>query len=349
MNSMYIRAAAVISPQSSFEQILADPAPVTGSRLQCMEPDYAKLIDPKMIRRMSRIIKMGVAAAMQCLKEAGEKMPDAIIAGTAYGCLGDTEVFLQKMVEHDEQLLTPTAFIQSTHNTVAAQIALLLKCHSYNNTFVQRGFSFENAMTDALSLLKEGQMKAVLAGGIDEITDTSHTILKRFGLYKKEPFPAGNIFQTGSKGTIAGEGASFFVLQPAASGNDYAQLKGMDTFYKPASAEEIRQHISAFLERQNIDSADIDLVISGENGDMKNDAVYDMVYQTVLTGIAHIPFKHLSGEYPTASAFALWLAANILKTGKLPGGIQTKKSPSTVLIYNHYQHIYHSLYLLAVC
>ena len=346
---MYIRAAAVISPQSSFEQILADPAPVTGSRLQCMEPDYAKLIDPKMIRRMSRIIKMGVAAAMQCLKEAGEKMPDAIIAGTAYGCLGDTEVFLQKMVEHDEQLLTPTAFIQSTHNTVAAQIALLLKCHSYNNTFVQRGFSFENAMTDALSLLKEGQMKAVLAGGIDEITDTSHTILKRFGLYKKEPFPAGNIFQTGSKGTIAGEGASFFVLQPAASGNDYAQLKGMDTFYKPASAEEIRQHISAFLERQNIDSADIDLVISGENGDMKNDAVYDMVYQTVLTGIAHIPFKHLSGEYPTASAFALWLAANILKTGKLPGGIQTKKSPSTVLIYNHYQHIYHSLYLLAVC
>lgn len=349
MNSMYIRAAAVISPRSSFEQILADPAPVTGSRLQCMEPDYAKLIDPKMIRRMSRIIKMGVAAAMQCLKEAGEKMPDAIIAGTAYGCLGDTEVFLQKMVEHDEQLLTPTAFIQSTHNTVAAQIALLLKCHSYNNTFVQRGFSFENAMTDALSLLKEGQMKAVLAGGIDEITDTSHTILKRFGLYKKEPFPAGNIFQTGSKGTIAGEGASFFVLQPAASGNDYAQLKGMDTFYKPASAEEIRQHISAFLERQNIDSADIDLVISGENGDMKNDAVYDMVYQTVLTGIAHIPFKHLSGEYPTASAFALWLAANILKTGKLPGGIQTKKSPSTVLIYNHYQHIYHSLYLLAVC
>ncbi len=346
---MYIRAAAGISPRSSFEQILTDPVPVTGSRLQCMEPDYAKLIDPKMIRRMSRIIKMGVAAAMQCLEEAGEKMPDAIITGTAYGCLGDTEVFLQKMVENDEQLLTPTAFIQSTHNTVAAQIALLLKCHSYNNTFVHRGFSFENAMTDALTLLKEGQMKTVLAGGIDEITDTSHTILQRFGLYKKEPFPAGNIFQTGSKGTIAGEGASFFVLQPGASGNDYAQLRGMDTFYKPASAEEIRQHISAFLERQNIDSAEIDLVISGENGDMKNDAVYDMVYQTVLSGITHIPFKHLSGEYPTASAFALWLAANILKTGKLPDGIQSKKSPSTVLIYNHYQHIYHSLYLLAAC
>ena len=346
---MYIRATAAISPQSSFEQILSDPARVGSNRLRCAEPDYTKLIDPKMIRRMSRIIKMGVAAAMQSLAEAGEKMPDAIIAGTAYGCLGDTEVFLQKMVEQEEQLLTPTAFIQSTHNTVAAQIALLLKCHNYNNTFVQRGFSFENAMTDALSLLEEGGIKTVLAGGIDEITDTSYTILQRFGLYKKEPLPGGGIFQSGSKGTIAGEGASFFVLQSAASGNDYAQLKGIDTFYKPASGEEIGQHISAFLERQNINSADIDLVISGENGDIKNDAVYDYVYQAALSDIAHIPFKHLSGEYPTASAFALWFAANILKTGKLPGNAPLKKVPSTVLIYNHYQHIYHSLYLLAAC
>lgn len=346
---MYIRAAAGISPRESFEQIVTTPAAVTGNRLTCAEPDYSKLIDPKMIRRMSRIIKMGVTAALQCLSEAGVKMPDAIITGTAYGCLGDTEVFLQKMIENDEQLLTPTAFIQSTHNTVAAQIALLLKCHNYNNTFVQRGFSFENAMTDAWSLLQEGQAKTVLTGGIDEITNSSHAILERFGLYKREPFAAENIFQTHTRGTIAGEGAAFFVLKSGASGNDYAQLKGMDSFYKPASHEEVEQHITAFLERQNMNIADIDLIISGENGDVKNDTVYDAMYQSVFSGITHTPFKHLCGEYPTASSFALWLAANILKTGKLPAGLSMRKKPSTVLIYNHYQFTYHSLYLLVAC
>lgn len=346
---MYLRAAATISPPVSFEQILTADSSAQSIRLACAEPDYTKLIDPKMIRRMSRIVKMGVAAALQCLDEAGDKMPDAIIAGTAYGCLGDTEVFLQKMVENDEQLLTPTAFIQSTHNTVAAQIALLLKCHNYNNTFVQGGFSFENAITDALSLLKEGQVKTVLAGGIDEITDTSHAILKRFGLYKRAPFATENIFQTQTKGTIAGEGATFFVMQSGASGNDYAQLKGFDTFYKPASSEEVEQHISAFLDRQNINRSDIDLVISGENGDIKNDAVYETIYQSALRGITHMPFKHLCGEYPTASAFALWLAANIIKTGKLPSGLPSNKKPSTVLIYNHYRYTYHSLYLLNAC
>lgn len=346
---MYLRAAATISPKGSFEQVLATTASVPGIRLACAEPDYSKLIDTRMIRRMSRIVKMGVAAALQCLNEAGEMMPDAIIAGTAYGCLGDTEVFLQKMVENNEQLLTPTAFIQSTHNTVAAQIALLLKCHNYNNTFVQGGFSFENAMTDALSLLKEGQVKTVLTGGIDEITDTSHAILKRFGLYKREPFTTDNIFQSRTRGTIAGEGATFFVLQSGVSGNDYAQLMEMETFYKPASLVEIEQHISAFLKRQNINRSDIDLIISGENGDMKNDEVYERLYQSVFTGIAHTTFKHLCGEYPTATAFALWLAANILKSGKLPVGLLLKKKPSTVLVYNHYQFTYHSLYLLKAC
>ncbi|MES1220260.1 MAG: beta-ketoacyl synthase, partial [Bacteroidota bacterium] len=67
---MYIRTIGNISPQLSFSQILEQPAVYTANRLACIEPDYAKLIDPKMIRRMSRIIKIGVAAAMECLKEA---------------------------------------------------------------------------------------------------------------------------------------------------------------------------------------------------------------------------------------------------------------------------------------
>ena len=41
-------------------------------------------------------------------------------------------------------------------------------------------------------------------------------------------------------------------------------------------------------------------------------------------------------EYPTSSAFALWLAANILKTGKIPE-VSSDKKPRTILIYNHYQ------------
>ena len=120
---MYIRATGNISPQKTFgHQPLVEAVEYTGNRLTCIEPDYKNFIDPKQIRRMSRIIRMGVAAAMECLQEAAVKAPDAIVTGTAYGCLEDTNSFLSKMVEFNEELLTPTAFIQSTHNTIGAQI-----------------------------------------------------------------------------------------------------------------------------------------------------------------------------------------------------------------------------------
>ncbi|XHR94482.1 hypothetical protein ACFJIV_30115 [Mucilaginibacter sp. UC70_90] len=61
-------------------------------------------------------------------------------------------------------------------------------------------------------------------------------------------------------------------------------------------------------------------------------------------------YKHLCGEYPTSSAFALWLTANILKTGSVPATIGQATTPvKKILIYNHYQMIHHSLILLSAC
>jgi hypothetical protein len=99
--NLYIRSTGNISPQNTLGQSLpAELIEFSTNRLRSVEPDYSKLIDVKLIRRMSRVIKMGVAAALQCLHEGGIKNPDAIITGTAYGCLEDTGIFLQKMVLH---------------------------------------------------------------------------------------------------------------------------------------------------------------------------------------------------------------------------------------------------------
>lgn len=209
---LYIQATGNISPQRTFGHrfFLSEAVEYMGNRLTCIEPDYKIFIDVKQIRRMSRIIKMGVAAAMECLQEAGVESPDAIITGTAYGCLDDTGIFLSKMIEQNEELLAPTAFIQSTHNTIGAQIALMLHCKGYNNVFVHRGFSFESALLDAMLLLKEQEANNVLVGAVDEITDISHAILSRFGLYKRGMVSNFNLFSGSGKGTIAGEGAAFF-------------------------------------------------------------------------------------------------------------------------------------------
>jgi 3-oxoacyl-[acyl-carrier-protein] synthase II len=359
--NIYIRSTACISPQHTFgatpQPAPAYPAPhpaapveYTGTRLTCIEPEYKNLLDPKLIRRMSRIIKMGVAAATACLQEAGEQLPDAIVTGTAYGCLEDTGLFLTSLIERNEEMLQPATFIQSTHNTVGAQIALMLQCTRYNNTFVHRGFSFEHALLDAIMLLQEGEAANVLVGGMDEITDTSHALLTRFGLYRRSPVSNLDLYTGRSKGTIAGEGAAFFLLanRPAGSdnaregngnaraGSDYARLQGVTTFYKPGSNAEVERQILSFLAANSIDPDSIDLIITGANGDYTGDAIYRHLESGIFKGKPFTPYKHLCGEYPTATAFALWMAADRIRMGT-----------RSILIYNHYMSVHHSLFLLS--
>ena len=350
---IYIQATAAISPQKTFGEVpfLNGLAEYTGNRLQTIEPDYKSFIDAKSLRRMSRIIKMGVATASACLQEAGETNPGAIITGTTYGCLEDTGIFLTEVIQRNEELPPPTAFIQSTHNTVGAQVALLLKCHNYNNTFVHNGFSFESALLDALLLLKENEADTVLVGSVDELTDHSFAVLNRLGLYKKGAISNMDLYSLKSKGTIAGEGAAFFFLTHTYSADAYAVLEGMATFYQPADIKEIEHQIVQFLSAHHSNMQDIDLVITGKNGDGKEDTVYEALQKSIFSDNRLIQYKYLCGEYPTSISFALWMAANMLKHGQVPvlSGYEPIKEHSLkkILIYNHYQHKYHSLLLVS--
>jgi 3-oxoacyl-[acyl-carrier-protein] synthase II len=284
------------------------------------------------------------------LQEAGEQLPDAIVTGTAYGCLEDTGLFLTSLIERNEEMLQPATFIQSTHNTVGAQIALMLQCTRYNNTFVHRGFSFEHALLDAIMLLQEGEAANVLVGGMDEITDASHALLTRFGLYRRSPVSNLHLYTGRPKGTIAGEGAAFFLLtnRPAGSDNaragneyaraenDYARLEAITTFYKPSDNAEVERQILSFLAANSIDQDSIDLIITGANGDYTGDAIYRHLESGIFKGKPLTPYKHLCGEYPTSAAFALWMAAD-----------RIRKGARRILIYNHYLSVHHSLFLLS--
>ena len=351
--SIYIRSAASVSAQNTLGDngFLTDPVSYNSTRLPAIEPDYKKYIDPKLIRRMSHVIKMGVAAAQECLTNAQVEMPGGIVTGTAFGCLEDTYTFLGRIIEMEEEMLPPTAFIQSTHNTVGAQVALMLKCHAYNNTFVHKGVSFENALLDGMLLLKEGDADNVLVGGIDEMTDASFTVLTRLGLYKRQPITSIELYNSASAGTIGGEGASFVLLTDKTSPENMAELKGLKTVFKPASP--ISEIIAAFLANEGLKPADIDVVLTGANGDTRNDATYGFVSE-MFSGSTVANYKHLCGEYPTSSAFGLWMAANVVKEGGVPEVAIQKASKTNgkakkVLFYNHYQNVYHSLMLLSAC
>lgn len=339
---MYIRSTGNISPQHSLDTELFFRSRIKSSRdfIRCTEPDYDRFVDSKMIRRMSRIVKMGIGAALTCLRNAGVEHPAAIITATAYGCLEDSAAFLRRMIEFEEKLLSPTAFIQSTHNTVGAQIALLLKCHNYNNTIVHRSLSFENALTECSMLLQEGT-GPVLVGAVDEITDDRHTILSRFGLYKK----SGN-----SEGNIGGEGAAFFLLDKEPGNNPQALLRDLQTIYKPENTEALQEAIYGFLKKNELTPAEIDLVLTAHTGKSKLDVSDDALLKTIFENNACYPYKSLCGNYPTAAGFGLWFAVMLLREQKAPAWMEGYSFPiRNILIHNHADSDHHSFFLISNC
>lgn len=352
----FIRGIGNISPQPTFdnESFLEEVRQFTSAWLQVIEPDYKQFIQPMQLRRMSRLLKMGVTAAGICLRDAGVEKPDAIIAGTGLGMMEETEKFLNGILDNGEQLLNPTPFIQSTHNTVGASIAVMLGCNNYNLTYVHGPVSFENALLDSLMWLAERQDDKVLLGGIEEITSDHFMVLESMGFWKKGEINNLSLLEDKTPGSIAGEGAAFFLLTNREDDYNYAKIKALATKFNPGLKLQAASYLKEFLAGNNLETSDIDLVIMGLNGDPENDAIYGPMQATFGEQTIQTYYKHLCGEHYLASSFSLWLAAKIAKSQVVPGAIRLNavSKPSglkNILICNHSKNLHHSFVLVTSC
>jgi hypothetical protein len=341
----YVIGSGMISPQKTWGQtsFLSEPIDYPGNRLRCIEPDYSAFVDVRQLRRMSRILKLGVAAGMMAMRDAGVSLPDGIITGTGYGCLEDTGTFLAKMIENDEMALNPTPFIQSTHNTIGSQIALFIGCQGYNQTYTQQSFSFETALIDAMLELEDMPGQRLLVGGVDEITDYSYTILNRFRVVRQESKRSLTSINDRTRGIIVGEGAGYFMLSGDPGKDGSIQVESVSTF-RGGPEQGLQEWIRGFFGGL---PGKADVALLGQVGDEKFDGVLDdSTFQDMAKGY----FKHLCGEYPTGSTFAFWLALMMLKHQTIPTAVADGNLNGPlrrIVIYNPYFGRQHSLISLA--
>jgi len=353
MKDIFVNGLCSISPQETYEKnsFLDNPINYKQEYLKVINPDYKNFIDNQVLRRMSNIIRMGVTSAKIAMQEAEIESLDAIIAGTGLGCMTDTEKFLNRLIDNNETLLTPTSFIQSTHNTVAAQIAVMINCKKYNMTYVNQNIAFELALTDAIITINEGVAENILVGGIDEITTENFEQKKRISAWKTSEIDNFNLLNSKTEGCLAGECSTFAVLSTQKTENTYAKIIDVFTIFK-ASENELQDKLLNFLQKYNLNFNDIDVVITGNNGNFSSDKIYDEFCSTNFPNSTQLVYKHLVGEHDSASSFGFWIAAKILKNNIIPKSLVYKnnieRSIKYVLIYNfnYYFKYNHSFVLM---
>lgn len=353
MVKAYINGMGCISPQNTIDANWFFESTIEPSvdHFNALEPSYKEYIAPNLLRRMGRAIKMGVASANLAINQAELKNVDAIITGTGLGCFEDSERFLLAMLDNNEQFLTPTSFIQSTHNTVGSQIALIMKCHDYNFTYVHRGFSFESTVQDVLMLFDEGK-ESIMIGGIEEHTPNFVILNRRANKFKD--YDASVPFWKSTKpGIQMSEGAAFFVLNKNKSEKSIASVDGIQTLYKPKTSAEVLNKLNSFLASHNLKLSDIDVTLMGFSSDVNFDKLLVEMLPVIEKETVVASYKHLCGEYHTASAFAMWTAAKLIEKQKLPETLAVSdRRPSKikhVLIINQYLGINYSFTLLSQC
>jgi 3-oxoacyl-[acyl-carrier-protein] synthase II len=276
---MFINSSVCISYQPSFlnEELTDQLQPIAeGAALQ--HPDYKQYVSPVQLRRMSTVLKMGVAAGVEALKQAGDAEADAIIVGTGLGCIQDTLKFVEAMYESAEGTLSPTAFIQSTHNSIAGQLALLIGNRNYNMTHTQGNLSLAYSLLDAQLLLAEGDATQVLVGAVDELTADEHAMITALAQKMNVPLPT------------LGEGSAYFHLSAEKTATTMARIVSIKMGHD-GKADAVVSLLS-----------EADMVLTNASNPLNEKE--------------HICYTDYCGEFFTAPGFGMHLALHYLKARK---------------------------------
>ncbi len=346
MKPLFIHRSACISAQETFGVIDLDkPRESVDNLLRVIEPEYRD-IPTAILRRMGKAVRIAVGAALDLLP--CEKT-DGIIIGTANGGMEDCIKFLNQVIRYEEGLLTPGNFVQSTANSIASQVAMLGNNLGYNSTHVHRGLAFENAVIDAVMMVNEFPGTRYVLGGVDEISAYNYTVDCLGGWFSTKPASSGDLYEPGNPVSMAGEGATMFLVDDCAAGA-LAQVLAVTTLHSN-NLHAVKRHLQSFLESQPAAGEKIDLFLTGENGDPRLLPSYLACEDVAGNETPVARFKHLGGEYPTSSAMALWLACQVLQQQQVPANMM--KYPVTgnvvyrkILIYNNYRGNQHGFMIV---
>lgn len=284
---VYIKAATQISMQQPLSEAwMTAPVEHTEPYVRSLDPNFRDWLNPLESRRMGKILKRALVTAQKVMHDSGVQQPDAVITGTGLGCIENTELFLDQLCREGEEMLKPTYFMQSTHNTISSLISIHDHLHGYNTTYSHKSVSFDSAFLDAYTQLLLGDIHTALVTGNDEMTPTYFSILQR----------AGYVGQPG---------------QVAAGEASVAMMLTTDPTDALCEVEEVRMSVKDI----QLPSSPVDLLVLGTNGVPQNDSLYQKVARQ-MPEVETFEYKRLFGESYTVSGIGVYAAAHLVSKGR---------------------------------
>ena len=333
-DSIFVLSAKQISMQQPLcEEWMDHPIIYDVPFTRSIDPSFKEYVSPIEARRMGRIMKRALATSKEALKASGCNTVDAIMTGTGFGCIENTEFFLDALSNEGEQLLKPTYFMQSTHNTISSLVAIQTKNYNYNATYAHKGISFESALHDAWMQFHLGKIGSALVGCHDEMTETFYRIMKKGGVMGQDDERCGEV---AISVVLSSDGSS---LRQAQGPQPLCRLTGLKMLHLP-TMNNLMDAVTTMLQSADRSLADVDYILTGISGNHENDKASLAETRTLFGDKPLLKYKHLFGENFTASGLGFYVAAQCLNAGRVPSHLfvnaseASDKQPTCILLFN---------------
>ncbi|MFQ5808920.1 MAG: beta-ketoacyl-[acyl-carrier-protein] synthase family protein [Armatimonadota bacterium] len=236
--------------------------------------------------------------------------------GTGCGCMKTMHDYYARVAAKGPRFASSVLFPHSYANTPASLVSIEYRIMGPTNTVCTGAASALSAIAYAFDLLRHDRIDAMLAGGVDSVSEPLLRGLSAQGMLSPADGgeEAARPFDARRNGCVLGEGAGLLLMERA----DCAEQRGAKPLGKllgygmaQGGAEALAAAIRSALEDAAVEPGDVDAVFASANGSPEVDACEAEALAAVF-GDSAVPVtspKSTLGESIGASAGLSLIAA----------------------------------------
>ncbi|MEJ2201550.1 MAG: beta-ketoacyl synthase N-terminal-like domain-containing protein, partial [Desulfuromonadaceae bacterium] len=292
--------------------------------------DAVKYLRVKIKKILDRCSKMGLMAAQQAFDDAGldegQIANTGIVISTALGSMTNTSLFDRQRITEGPDNVSPMQFPTTILNSHAANINIHFGIPQTCITFSSIQTGSLDAIAYATQLIQAGRLETVLAGGMEELSESCFLALDRLNLLASNGISAP--FYKQSTGVLLGEGAGVLLLEErdhavARGATILAEIKGSGMAFgvdpiNPAK-NAFKSAILNAARQANVGFGDMDAIYSGATGNKQQDG-FEFNTLKGIFNLEEVPvtsIKKHTGECLGASGAFAVASATLSLTGQL--------------------------------
>ena len=223
------------TPQAFWEGLVAGRSGISRMTL-CDPTDYPCQIsgevqdfDPvqymsdREARRMARFSQLAVAAGLTAVEAARldiskeDSFRVGVILGNGNGGFPTLEENCRILADRGGMRMTPFFFPMILPNMAAANVSRFTGARGYNSTATTACAASNQAMGEALGVIRRGEADVMLAGGaeagISQLGLAGFAVMRALSTRNNEPELASRPFDAGRDGFVPSEGSVVLVLE----------------------------------------------------------------------------------------------------------------------------------------